>query len=86
MADVAAHMDGVARLFQKLGDDGSGGGLSVAAGDGDDGAGAHPEERLHLGGQLTASGHSLGKLGHIGPQARRAEDDILIQPLQIVRS
>ena len=86
MADVAAHMDGIARLLQQLSDDGGSGGLSVAAGDGDDGAGAHPEEHLHLGGQFTALSHGLCQLGHIGPQARRAEDNVLIQPLQIVRA
>ena len=86
MADVAAHMDGAPRLLQKLRDDGSGRGLSVAAGHGDDGTGADLKEHLHLGGQHTAASHSLCQLGHIGPQTRRAENDILIQFLQIVRA
>ncbi len=44
MADVAAHMDGVSRRPQKLGNNGGGGGLAVGAGDGDDGAGADLEK------------------------------------------
>ena len=48
LTDVAAHVDGSARRLQQLCDDGGGGGLAVAAGDGDHVAGADLKEHLHL--------------------------------------
>ena len=83
VADVAAHMDGVARRPQKLGNNGGGSGLAVGAGDGDDGAGADLEKDLHLGGDDAAPGPGGLQLRHVGPQARGAEDYVLVQALKI---
>ena len=57
MADVAPQVHRPPRPLQKLGDDGGGGGLAVAARDSDHRAGTHLEKRLHLRGQLAAPGH-----------------------------
>ncbi len=86
MADIAAQVDGPPRPAQKLGDDGSGRGLAVAAGDADNGTRADPEEHLHLRGDLAAVSGSLQQLRHVGPHTGSAEDDILPQALQVVRS
>ena len=84
-ADVAAQPDLPARLLQQPGDQGGGGRLAVGAGDGDDGAGAHPEEGLHLGGDLRARFAQGGELGPVRLQAGGAEDHVAGQILQIVR-
>ena len=83
LADVAAHIDIVARLFQELRDNGRGGGLPVAAGDADDFAGADLEEDLHLRGNEAPPLPGRLELGHVGPQAGRSEDDVVVQSLQI---
>ena len=83
VADVAAHMDGVSRRPQELGNNGGGSGLAVGAGDGDDGAGADLEKGLHLGGDDAAPGPGGLQLRHVGPQARGAEDHVLVQVLKI---
>ena len=84
MADVAAQPHRLAGGLQQLGNDRGGRGLTVRAGNGDDGTRADLKERLHLAGQHAAAGNSGGDLGHIGPQTRCAEDHVLMQPLQIV--
>ena len=84
LADVAAHIDGLPRRLEQLGDDGGGGGFSVAAGDGDGAAGADLEKDLHLRGQdgpLLLGGHQLGQ---VGPHTGCAEDDLKVQVLQVV--
>ena len=79
-------MHGVSLRTQKLRRDGRGCGLAVAAGDGKDAAGAEIAERLHLGGEDRAVLRSLAQLRHNGQHARRAEDDIKVQMLEIVRA
>ena len=86
MADVAAQPHRPAGGLQQLGDDGGGSGLSVGAGNGDDGARTHLKKRLHLTGEHTAVCHGRRDLGHIGPQTRCTEDHVLVQALQIVRA
>ena len=86
VSDIAAYPHCVPCRLQQLGDDGGGRRLTVGAGDGDDGTRADTEELLHLAGQHAAIGHRRRKLGHIGPQARSAEDHVLVEPLQIIRS
>ena len=83
MADVAAHMDGVARCPQQLGDDGGGSRFAVGPGNGDDGAGADLKEYLHFGGDGAALGPGGLQLRHVGPQARGAEDHVLGKILKI---
>ena len=85
-ADVAAEVHGVSLRTQKLRRDGRSRGLAVAAGDGKDAAGAEIAERLHLGGEDRAVLRSLAQLRHDGQHARRAEDDIEVQILEIVRA
>ena len=85
-ADVAAEVHGVPLRAQELGRDGRGRGLAVAAGDGEDAARAEVAERLHLGGEDRAVLRSLAQLRHDGQHARRAEDDIEVQMLEIVRA
>ena len=85
-ADVAAEVHGVSLRTQKLRRDGRGRGLSVAAGDGKDAAGAEIAERLHLGGEDRAVLRSLAQLRHNGQHARRAEDHIKVQMPEIVRA
>ena len=86
MADIAAHMDGVAGGLQQLGNDGGRGGLAVRSGHGDDGTGANLEEHLHLGGHLAAAFCRLFQLGHIRTQTGGTKDYILMQIFQIVIS
>ena len=86
VADVAAQMDGSARSLQQLGDDGGGRRLAVAAGDGDLRAGADVEKDFHLGGQNAPPLHGGGQLRQVGTHAGGAEDNVLRQVLQIVRS
>ena len=86
VADVAAQPHRFAGGLQQLRDDGGGSRLAVGTGDGDDGARAHLEERLHLTGEHAAVGYGRRDLRHIGPQARRAEDHVLVQSLQIIRT
>ena len=45
-----------------------------------------PKENLHLRGKLAALRHRLADGRHIGPQARRAENHILVDALQIILS
>ena len=85
-ADVAAEVYGIPLRTQELGRNGRGRGLAVAAGDGDDAARAEVAECLHLGGEDRAVLRSLAQLRHDGQHARRAEDDIEVQMLQIVRA
>ena len=85
-ADVTAEMHGVSLRTQKLRRDGRSRGLAVAAGDGKDAAGAEIAERLHLGGEDRAVLRSLTQLRHNGQHARRAEDHIKVQMLEIVRA
>ena len=85
-ADVAAKVHGIALRTQKLGRDGRGRGLAVAAGDGKDVAGAEIAECLHLGGEDRAVLRSLAQLRHDGQHARRAEDHIKVQMPEIVRT
>ena len=86
-ADVAAHIDVLPRLLQKLGDQGGGGGFAVAAGHAHQSAGAQLEEQLHFGGEHAAVLHSLLHLRRVGTEAGGAEDQIeLIQLGQIVRA
>ena len=84
VADIAAEVDAIPGLFQKFGDDGGGGGLPVAAGDGDHLAGAESQEHLHLGGEQAAARLCRSKMYVKGHEARRAEEDIVIQALEIV--
>ena len=76
-------MDISARRLQQLCDDGGGGGLAVAAGDGDHVAGADLKEHLHLAGEGTALPLRRQQLRHVRPQARCAEDNVLRQAVQI---
>ena len=69
---------------QQLGDNGCGGSLSVGAGHGQNRAGADLKKRLHFRGDDAAPCHGGGQLRHIRPQARGAEDDILVNVLQII--
>ena len=82
VTDVAPQVDLVSGGLEESGDDGCGGGLPVAAGDGQDRTGTHLEEYLHLRSDHAAPGP--GRLQIPGVQAGSAEDHILIQPLQIV--
>ena len=83
-ADVAAEVHGIPLRAQEFGRDGRSRGLAVASGDGDDAARAEIAERLHLGGEDCAVLRSLAQLRHNGQHARRAEDNIKVQMLQIV--
>ena len=83
LTDVAAHVDGSARRLQQLCDDGGGGGLAVAAGDGDHVAGADLKEHLHLAGEGAALPLRRQQLRHVRPQTRCAEDNVLRQAVQI---
>ena len=84
VTDVAPQPDGLALRLQKLGNDGGGGGLAVAAGDGDHMAGTDLEEGLHLRGQDASSGHGGGDLRYVRPEAGGPEDDVLRQVLEVV--
>ena len=76
-------MDGIAGVLQHLGDQGGGSGLAVAAGDGNDLTGADLEEDFHFGGQNTALFHGSQERRDIRANTGRAEDDVLIQTVQI---
>ena len=84
LSDVAPHIDVPPRLLQKLGDDGGGGGLSIAPGDADDAAGAGLEKQLHLRAELDAPLDSVDQLRRVGGQARGAEDHILVEVLEVL--
>ena len=86
MADVPAQMDAIPCRLQQLCDDGGGGGLPVAAGNGNHLAGTELEKHLHLGGDQTAPLLCRLQMRIKGHQSRRAEQDILVQMLQIIRS
>ena len=85
-ADVASHIDALPRRFQQLGNDRSGGGLSVAASHRDGFAGADLEKNLHLRGDGTPPFPGRQQLGHVRTQAGGTEDHIVVQPVQIVRA
>ena len=80
-------MNGVSCRLQQLGNNGGGSGLSVAAGDADDGTGADLEKNLHLGGEHTSTFYRIQKLGQVRPHAGGAEDHIVpVQGVQIAFS
>ena len=84
VADVASHMNNFPLRRQQLGDNGCGGSLSIGAGHGQNRAGADLKKRLHFRGDDAAPCRGGGQLRHIRPQARGAEDDILVNVLQII--
>ena len=85
LADVAAHVDVEPGLFQKLADEGGGGGLAVASRHAEDLAGAQLEEQLHLRGDLPALLRRLLQLRVIGAQAGGTENHVkAIELVQIV--
>ena len=73
-----------ARSSQKLRDDGRGGRLAVAAGDGDLRAGTDLEKDFHLTGQRASPLHGGGKLGQVRPHTGSSENDILGQTVQVL--
>ena len=83
VADVAPQVDGAARRPEEPGDDSGGGGLSVTAGDSNDGTGTDLEEHLHLRGNLAPP--PPGGLQVFRVQARGAEDHVGLEVLQVVR-
>ena len=83
-ADVAPQPNGFARRPEHLRDDGGGGGLAVAAGDGDHRAGTHLKKDLHLRGQPGPLFHGGQQAGMVGPQAGGAEHHISADALHIV--
>ena len=83
-ANVAPQPDGLALRLKKLRKDGGGGGLSVAAGNGDHMAGTDLEEGLHLRGQDAAPRYGSGQLRRVWPETGGAEDHILRQVLKVV--
>ena len=85
VADVPPQVDGFSRRPEQLRNDGGGGGLSVAAGNGQNGTGADLEENLHLAGQRAPPLHGGVELRQIRPHSRRAEDNVLRQVFQVVR-
>ena len=86
LADVPPQVDGIAGVFQHFRDEGGCGGLAIAAGDGDDLAGADLEKGLHLRGQHTPFLDCRQEGRDVRPDAGGAEDHVLIQSLQIVRA
>ena len=84
-ADVAPQPDPASGLPEQLRDQRGGSRLAVGAGHGDDRAGAHPEKRLHLRGDLRAGLLQRRKLRPGRMQAGGAENNIALQPLQIIR-
>ena len=84
MPDVPAEMHAVSRRLQQLGKDGRGRGLSVAAGDGDHLAGAEREEDLHLRRDPAAALPGRLQMRLKGHEPGGAEDQLLIEPLEIV--
>ena len=84
VTDVAPQVDRMPRRLQEAGDDGGGSGLSIAASDAQDGTGADLEENLHLRGEDAAPGPGL--LQEAGMQAGGAEDHVVVQSLQVVRT
>ena len=85
-ADVAAEVYGIPLRTQELSRDGRGRGFAVAASDGKDTARTEVAECLHLGGEDRAVLRSLAQLRYDRQHARRAEDDIKVQMLEIVRA
>ena len=83
MADIAAHIDCFARGLQQFCDDGGGGSLSVASGHADGVAGANVEKDFHLRGDRAAPLGRRQEFRDIGADARRTEDHILVEPLEI---
>ena len=83
-ADIAAKMHGIARVLQDLADQCGRGGLAVRAGDADDRARAHREEKLHLAGDLRAVRARF--LEEARMDTRSAEDNVLVEGIQIVRA
>ena len=84
LADVAPHIDVPPRLLQKFGDDGGGGGLSVAPGDADEAAGAGLKKQLHLRAEFDAPPDGVDQFRRVGGKARGAEDHILMEILEVL--
>ena len=84
VSDVAPQVDRLPRRPQEARYDGGGGGLAVAAGDGEDGTGTHGEKGLHLRGDRGAPLRRLRQ--EAGMEPRGAEDHVGLQALQIVRA
>ena len=83
-ADVAAEMHLVSRRLEQLCRDGRGRGLAVAARDCDNAAGTQRAKRLHLTRKHSAALRRLSELRHGGQHARRTENDVKVQMLQII--
>ena len=77
-------MDGFSGSSQELRDDGSGGGLAVAAGYRNFRAGADLKKDLHLTGEEASSLHCGSQLRQVRPHPRSAKDHVLIQSLEVV--
>ena len=84
LADVAAHPDGLARVLENLGNERGGGGLPVGAGDREDLTGAHREKCLHLRGDDTPLLPQLHQRGIFRVHARRAEDHVGGEMVEII--
>ena len=83
MADIAAQMDGIARLFHQLGDDGRGRSLAVAAGHCDLLAGADIKKHFHLAGHFRPPSNRRFKGRHIRTDTRRAEDQVGVDAVHV---
>ena len=84
VADVAAEMDGVTRVLQKLGYNGGCGGLAVAAGYGDRAAWAQREEHLHLRGNNASARLGIFKMLVKRHETGRAEYNIMVKPVKVL--
>ena len=83
-ADVAPQPDGFARRPQHFCDDAGGGGLAVAAGDGDHRTGADLKKHFHLRGDVRPLPGRRQQAGMVGPQARRTEHHVSFDVFHIL--
>ncbi len=84
VADVPAEVDGIARMSEKLGDNGAGGGFAVTAGYGNGAAGAEGEEHFHFGSYNAPLFVRLFQVLIKRHEAGSAENDIMVKPLKVI--
>ena len=85
-ADVASQPHGLPLGFQHFGNQGGGGGFSVGTGDGNNKAGSHLKEHLHLRGDLRPSLNQSLDGGISRVHAGGAEHHLRLHALQIIFS